>query len=93
MIGQDIQKHKITLFSNYTEGRNRRDPLAILTIPITILHDPPTIPHTHVPIPVRVVAPRLRVSVDSIICSAGNRSETRSPHCLLFGFLSMHPRV
>ena len=57
--GHDIQKCKLTIFSSYTEGRNRLDPLAILTIPTTILHDPPTIPHTHVPIPVRVVTPLL----------------------------------
>ena len=40
-----------------TEGRNRRDPFAILTIPTTILHDPPKIPHIGVAIPVKVVAP------------------------------------
>ena len=39
------------------EGRNRHDPLAILTIPTAILHDPLKIPHIGVAIPVKVVAP------------------------------------
>ena len=39
-----------------TDGRNRHDPFAILTIPTTILHDPLKILHMGVAIPVKVVA-------------------------------------
>ena len=48
-----------TWLSSYAEGRNRRDPFAIPTIPTTILHDPPTIPRSRIAILVTFVAPLL----------------------------------
>ena len=52
-------------------------PLAILTLPTTILHDPPTIPHSHAPIPVRVAAPCVQEARNTLFSNyAGAETST-----------------